>query len=138
MTVTNLSEVMEMDAFPKVLNTKITKAEAVGFINHYRADLPEGSIKSVWIGPDIIKFIVSAITVGLPMSGIRVYLGKYKEGVGATQCSDPASPFYADTLTAILAITEKKSGINQDISNAYFDYGQPCPPYCNIGDAGGL
>jgi hypothetical protein len=130
-----LSGVLKLESISQFAHYQIPQSDAVTFINYYREGMAAGSVKSIWINQDILAFIVSE-SQQMPISGIRVYFGKYKEGVGLVQSTDAAKPYYKDTTTVILAVTETTSGGNSDITDGYFDYGKPCPPYCNDGDVG--
>jgi hypothetical protein len=109
--------------------SRIKKEEALAHINHYRAELPASSLKSVWLNRDIIDFIVKNADT-LNISGLRVYLAKYQRDVIPASLDEAL----ADQQTMVVAPTTTIDNLEVDLE-AYFDYALPCPQHCN-GDAG--
>lgn len=133
MSEQNLALVQEdfnkrIDATLEFLKSKMPRSEAVEHINHYRNNHP-GAIKSVWLNREIIDFIVRNASSN--MSGIRVYMAKYKHGVPPVV----GNPGIENKETVILAPTLAGTTGDLDFPDSYFNFGRPCPPTCD-GDAG--
>ncbi len=107
------------------LDSKISMQDAKQFIDFYRKGLPVNAVKSIWIEKEIIDYIRNHPDPAI--SGVRVYLGKY-DGLTGRSGSEPNN-FPKGKKTAILAVTRDNGGaIHENIPDAFFDYGHPCPP----------
>ena len=88
----------------------------------------------MWLDREIIDQIIKYESAGTKLSGIRLYLARYKKGTGSAGSGD----FPLNRLTIITAPTKAGAGttsggepIHDDLM--YLDYGKPCPPKCNGG-----
>lgn len=113
------------------LKSRIPKEIALEHIRYYRQGLDPSSIKSAWIDREFIEYVISN-DPDKNITGLRVYLAKYKEGF------EPVidHPALKDLHTVIVVPTVSGvTGGHPDIQDAYFNYGRPCPPTCD--DDGG-
>jgi|GEM_PF-3407576 len=117
-------------------SSNLPQSDAYQFIDYYRLGLDPSELKSVWINQEIIDYILTnASTVSL--TGIRVYLAKYVAGVGNVGTVTDPGDFPPNAETLILAVTTDDSdGNHMDLSDGFFNYGNPCPPDCKKGDRG--
>ena len=113
------------------MSARIEKELALQHINHYRKDLPEGELKSVWLDAAMVEHIVSYANRGA-INGLRIYLARYKGGVEPTV--EDASLENQQTIIVVPTI-EGSNGEPEDVGDAYFNYALPCPENCR-GDAG--
>lgn len=120
-----------IDTTTALLRSRMTKEIALEHINHHRRNLPPGAAKSIWLDREIIDFIAKNAQQ-YNLTGVRVYFAKYKIGVDPV----PTQPHLRDKQTAIVAPTVQGFTNETQIDIAYFNYGRPCPPSCNEGDAG--
>lgn len=115
-----------LQAILTLLRSRIRKEDAAEHIKNYRQNLGPDTIKSVWIDREIIDEIITKDPMGR-ISGLRVYLARYKEGIyPVTEDST-----LKDQPTLIIALTGAgEQGPNTDFADGYFNYGVPCPPRC--------
>lgn len=103
----------------------ISDETAKAFINHFRSTLPEGEIKSLWMDRNLIDTIRQLDGDTAKLSGLRIYLARYKDGVGITG----EAPFTKNRFTVVVVPTVNEGGdLERDIPGAYMDTALPCPP----------
>lgn len=112
------------------MSSQISAAKAKEYINHYRQDLPQGSLRSAWIDKSFIDAII-ALSSTHPLDGIRVYLARYTENVS----QGSFSAVEGSETVIVVATQSDTTGGGNDIEDAYYDYAHVCPPHCD-GDAG--
>lgn len=104
--------------------SRISDTIAHEFIQYYKDSEPGAeNFRSVWLTKEVLDYIKQNVD---SLDGLRIYMAKYKAGVGRIGESGDER---IDKLTMILAPT-KADKSNQTISNdqAYFDYADLCPP----------
>ena len=104
-------------------SSNISAQKAKEYINYYRHGLPAASLKSVLLNNEFIDRVI-ALSQTRQLNGVRIYLAKYSE-------DDQLKGVQKDDVTMIIVPTEE--GIlpgAKDIEDAYYNYGQLCPPHC--------
>ena len=111
-------------------DSSIPKACAIAYIDNYRNSVPNTPPDSVWIDVEDLRHFLTESVMKNNVTGIRVYMAKYKEdGNGCIQEVPPG------LVTVILALTKSDgAGKHIDIDEAFYDYGNPCPPHCGKGE----
>ncbi|MBS1771444.1 MAG: hypothetical protein JST82_01200 [Bacteroidetes bacterium] len=122
-----LNELLERDENKFLAPVIIPATDAIQFVTYYQAGIGPNDLKSVWLDREIIDFICNNAQ-DLDIDGVRLYLAKYKAGVGSVA---GGTTFEPNKQTIIVALTKAVGTKHEDI--AYFDYANPCPPNCNLG-----
>ena len=97
--------------------TNISPADAKIMIDRYRATMQQTDLNCALFNDDFIKFLKEH-SEKLNISGIRVYMAKDDKG----------------TTTVILAATTNVNGKEEDIKTGYYDFSNPCPTNCGLGE----
>ena len=104
-------------------SSQISAEKAKEYINNYRDGLAPGALRSVLLNSEFIERVIE-LSATRQLNGVRIYLAKYTE-------TDVTKDVTEGDVTMIIVPTE--SGVvpgAKDVEDAYYNYGQLCPPHC--------